>query len=196
VKMKEEIFPTEDELRELFGPSREETKQEALKELESFDPSGVTLTNIEEFIRQANGYGTKSGYLAIGKLSKCDKSLVYETLTRTLKSDDLEMRCRAATALCLLDRENCILLIPLLQDLEDGVRWHICGLLHDFGNDKTIIPLTHIAKTDKAVGVRVQATSALGRIGGKNIMPTLEWIRDNDHEFDIHRWSPSSRKSD
>lgn len=96
-----------------------------------------------------------------------------------------EFRCQAALAIFYIaPLDGLDLLVELLDDTEIVVRWYVCGLLHDIGDQRAIEPLIHLMKTDPDPQVRNTAAYALGGIGDARAIPALIETMESDHEFD------------
>ena len=83
-------------------------------------------------------------------------------------------------------------ILPLLDDPEVVVRWNTCGLLHDVGDYRAVVPLVEKMKTDPDAQVRGTAAYALGGIGEASAIPALIESLEKDHEYDQLGHSPSS----
>lgn len=102
------------------------------------------------------------------------------------------IRCDAAAAALFVDRKQGVdVILPLLQDKLDYVRYHACGLLHDFGDEQAIGPLIQCMKSDPSPQVRGIAAYALGGIGNNKATPALKETAKNDHEVDQVGYTPS-----
>jgi HEAT repeat protein len=111
-------------------------------------------------------------------------------LSKLLADADGEYRCEAALLILSLGSEGIPLVLPLLRDSQDWVRWNVAGYLGDFG-ETVIEPLIEVLKTDADPGVRGQAASALGRVGSPQSIPPLLEALDHDNETDSLGYSPS-----
>ena len=81
---------------------------------------------------------------------------------------DTELRCRAAEALVRIDVDKGTkLIIPHLESPDSTLRWTICGLLSNYGNEQAIAPLVNVLQKDLEADVRMLAAFALGKIGGE-----------------------------
>lgn len=110
---------------------------------------------------------------------------VVPLLAAGLADPDLEVRCRAILALLFLDTGRGIdLVLPMLRDPEDTVRWQACGCLHDFGDERAVGPLIAVLAGDPDPQVRGTAAYALGGIGSPAAIPALLAAMDTDHEWD------------
>jgi hypothetical protein len=108
-----------------------------------------------------------------------------------LQDTDGEVRCAAADVVLELGG-GLPAVLPLLDDTEDWVRWHVTGLLARYGDDSVVEPLIAKLRSDSDPGVRGQAAYALGHIGCPAAIPHLLESLDHDHEDDSQGHSPSS----
>jgi HEAT repeat protein len=100
---------------------------------------------------------------AVGELRAAGLKRLLPALTDFLRDPDLETRYLACTAAMLTDEPQGVeLVLPLLNDPEPTVRWHVCGLMHDLGDERAIGPLTDRMKNDPDPQVRGDAAYALG----------------------------------
>lgn len=114
-------------------------------------------------------------------------------LAAKLADPDMEIRCAAILPLLFLDAGRTIdLVLSMLNDPEVTVRWHACGCLHDFGDERAVGPLISVLAGDPDPQVRGTAAYALGGIGNPAAIPTLLKALDTDHEFDELGHSTSS----
>ena len=117
---------------------------------------------------------------------------VVPLLAAKLADPDPDVRCRATTALLFVDAGRTLeLVLPLLRDPDDVVRWHACGCLHDFGDDRAVGPLAAVLARDPDPQVRGTAAYALGGIGSPAAIPALLRALGDD-ERDLHGHSASS----
>ena len=118
---------------------------------------------------------------------------VVPLLAAKLADPDMEVRCRAILALLFLDAGRAIdLVLPMLNDPEDAVRWHACGCLHDFGDERAVGPLVMVLAVDPDPQVRGTAAYALGGVGSPAAIPALLEALDSDYEPDDLGHSASS----
>src|SRR5262249_26693131 len=82
--------------------------------------------------------------------------------------------------------------LPLLDDPDVAVRWNACGCLHDFGDERAIVPLIRVLQGDPDAQVRGSAAYALGGISSPAAIPALLAAMESDHELDMHGHSASS----
>jgi hypothetical protein len=76
-----------------------------------------------------------------------------------LQDTDGEVRCAAADVVLEL-RGGLHAVLPLLDDTEDWVRWHVTGLLARYGDDSVVEPLIAKLRLDPDPAVRGQAAFA------------------------------------
>ena len=112
-------------------------------------------------------------------------------LSEFLTDSDGEYRCEAALLTLLLGSDGIPLVLPLLRDPEQFVRWHVSGHLGDLGDDTAIDPLIEVLKSDSDPQVRGQAVSALGRRRSARAIPSLLAALEKDKEVDALGFTPS-----
>jgi HEAT repeat protein len=118
---------------------------------------------------------------------------VVPLLAAKLADPDVEVRCRAILALLFVDTGRAIdLVLPMLDDPDDTVRWQACGCLHDFGDERAVGPLVTVLVGDPDPQVRGTAAYALGGVGSPAAIPALLEALDSDHEPDSLGHSASS----
>jgi HEAT repeat protein len=117
---------------------------------------------------------------------------VFPLLTDRLGAADLQARCDAITALFFLDARRAVEpVVAMLADPDSTVRWHACGCLHDFGDERAVPALCEVLRRDSDPQVRGTAACALGGIGSPAAIPGLLAALGSDNEYDIHGHSPS-----
>jgi HEAT repeat protein len=122
---------------------------------------------------------------ALGKWERIDKSALRLELNKLLNDDDGDIRCDAATALLeMAAGGNLPQVLPLLSDGDKDVRWHICGLLMDFGDSRAEDSLANLLLHDPIADVRFIAASALGKCGTEASIAALESASSNDSGVD------------
>jgi hypothetical protein len=112
-------------------------------------------------------------------------------LAGKLQGTDGEVRCVAADVVLELGG-GLPGVLPLLDDRQEWVRWHVIGLLARYGDDSVVDLLIAKLRSDLDPGVRGQAAYALGHIGCPAAIPQLLEALDHDHEDDSQGHSPSS----
>jgi HEAT repeat protein len=112
-------------------------------------------------------------------------------LAGKLRDADGEVRCVAADVVLELGG-GIPAVLPLQDDTEDWVRWHVTGLLARSGDDSAVEPLIAKLRSDTDPGVRGQAAYALGHVGCPAAIPHFLHALDHDHEYDSQGHSPSS----
>lgn len=114
-------------------------------------------------------------------------------LIAKLSDADPEVRCQAAEeAMSAGPTAYPESVLRLLTDSVGWVRYHVCGLLHNFGDRRAIVPLIERLRADLDPGVRGIAAYALGGIGCPSAIPALIESFDHDHEVDELGHTPSS----
>lgn len=130
---------------------------------------------------------------AVAEMRAAGRDAVFPLLIPLLNDDDLEVRCAAYEAVLWVDPERGVpLVLPLLGDPGEVVRWCVCGCLGQFGDDRAVAPLVAVLRSDGDAQVRGTAALALGRLGGPAVIAVLLAAMANDHEEDIHGHTPSS----
>ncbi len=105
---------------------------------------------------------------------------------------DIDIRCQASRAMLFIDAQKGIdLLLPFFNDPDTTFRWDLCGLMHEFGDDRVIDSLIDRMKNDLDPQIRGTAAYALGGVGNLEVIPVLLNTFNNDHEFDELGYSPS-----
>ncbi len=118
---------------------------------------------------------------AIGELEQLERPLALEMLQSLLLDPDGNVRADAALGLLLIDPGvGVAMVLPLLADPEVFVRWYVCGLFHDFGDQRAAEQLTKVILADPDPGVRHTACYALEEIGDSQALPALRWVQEND----------------
>jgi HEAT repeat protein len=118
---------------------------------------------------------------------------MFPLLVPVLIGPDSEARCAACEAVLRIDAPRAIeLVLPLLNDPDITVRWQACGCLHDFGDERAIVPLIQVLQSDPDPQVRNTAAYALGGIGTPAAIPALLAAVESDHELDELGYSTSS----
>jgi HEAT repeat protein len=101
-----------------------------------------------------------------------------ENLAVDLRSKDPAHRIRARSALVKIGKPAVPLLINLLSDPVDHVRWEACkalGLIPDPSSAPALVN----ALRDKSVEIQWLAAEALIAIGGRSVVPLLESLEEN-----------------
>jgi HEAT repeat protein len=118
-------------------------------------------------------------------LEGLDRAAVIRELGSLLHGRDAELRCDAAEALLRIDSNRTIdLVLPLLTDSMSTVRWNMCGLLHDFGDQRSIPFLVQVLLNDPEADVRLMAAHALGEIGDRSTLSALRQVAASDDGTD------------
>ncbi|WP_165228338.1 HEAT repeat domain-containing protein [Aquisphaera insulae] len=130
---------------------------------------------------------------ALDEMRAADGSAVFDRLRERLAADDPEARCAVITALVLLDARRAVEPVAaMLSDPDATVRWHACGCLHDFGDDRAVPALCTVMRDDPDPQVRGTAAYALGGIASPAAIPDLLAVLGSDNEYDELGHSPSS----
>ncbi len=108
------------------------------------------------------------------------------------RNGDINIRCQSSRALLNIDKNKGIeLLLPFFNDSDSTFRWDICGLMHEFGDERVIEALINRMKNDPDPQIRGTAAYALGGIGIPDTIPALQETVNNDFESDNLGYSPS-----
>ena len=96
-----------------------------------------------------------------------------------------EDRCDAAWVLLDLNSQAYLdILLQLLKDSSETVRWFLCGALRNVNDDRCIAPLLDIILYDPSAGVRYLACETIMVIGDYRAIPTLTIVSENDNGQD------------
>lgn len=122
---------------------------------------------------------------ALQQLREIERPLLLAMLTEMLSDPDSEIRDGVAEALLRIEPGAGIpRVLSLTKDPQSHVRWYVCGLLHDFGDERAIEPLIELIRTDPDSDVRYIACYALGEIGDMRALAPLQWVQQNDQGMD------------
>jgi len=107
-------------------------------------------------------------------------------LLELLKDPSSEIRYKAAYALCILDNLKYLPdILQLLRDAHSDVRWGICDLMHDYGDERAIESLLKIILYDPEGDIRYMACYALSKIGNEQVIPILQQVIEIDKGADF-----------
>lgn len=122
-----------------------------------------------------------------------DPDIVRETLDELVQSEtDGEMLVYVAEIIVASDsKDGAIRILPLLDNEESHLRRHICGLLSNCRDLRTMQPLIAILQSDSSADVRVLAAFALGKIRDSRALPALRLVQSQDFETDFEGTSVS-----
>ncbi|MBI3942560.1 MAG: HEAT repeat domain-containing protein [Chloroflexi bacterium] len=147
----------------------------------------MTSDQILELLTGLHAPDNQAREKTVVRLKAMDKSQSFSVLISLLSHQDGNVRCDAATAMQLIDeRQGVDAILSLMIDKSHYVRWHICGLMHDFGDERAIEPLIERIKTDSDPQVRGTAAYALGGVGNPKAISALQETARDDHEVDKH----------
>ena len=136
--------------------------------------------------------GPEAANRAIQEMRAFGPHRLIPLLIGMLANSDAEVRCNAAQAILWIDDKQGIHhLLPLFRDADSVVRWHVCGLMHDFGDERAVTFLMDCMKNDPDPQVRGTAAYALGAIGSLRAIPALTETLGNDHNVDRLGFTPS-----
>lgn len=134
------------------------------------------LTQLNVF----SDFGIENAY---SELRSMDEDHLFNILAELILRDEKVWMSAARAALQINTRRGIPLVLPLLYDLNSGVRHYVCGLLSKYGDARAIEPLIE-RLTDPDPDVRHVATFALGEIGDSEVIPELEMVQRTDSDRD------------
>jgi HEAT repeat protein len=103
-----------------------------------------------------------------------ERRSIISILTSCLADIDDQIRADAAEVLLDLDAYHTLpSIMPLLDDPNPALRWHICGLLSTFADARVVLPLTKILLEDPVGDVRFMAALSLRESGDARALPAL-----------------------
>lgn len=149
------------------------------------------LNFLRWFVVFANGNRDERRH-AVAQMRAVGVDVMFPHAVARLTHADWQIRHDAATLVLKLDASRGVeLVLPLLHDRDETVRWHVCGCLHDFGDERAVGPIAAVLESDPDPQMRTQAAYALGGIASPAAIPALLRALDTDHEEDIKGYSPS-----
>jgi len=129
----------------------------------------------------------------VAEMCAAGSDRLFPMLVPKLTGPDAETRCAACEAVLRIDAPRAIeLVLPLLDDPEVIVRWQSCGCLHDFGDERAVVPLIRVLQGDPDAQIRGTAAYALGGVGSPAAIPALLTAMESDQELDELGHSASS----
>lgn len=118
---------------------------------------------------------------AVEGLRAFDREAFLTTVRDLLQTDDLRLWKKAAYAVAKIQPETATgLLLPYLSDSDPEKRYHIAGLLGDYGTLEAVELLMQILKNDPDADVRHLTAHSLGKLGDKRAVALLQWVKEND----------------
>ena len=155
-------------------------QEQILKWLQVFGGSGrIVEDSLDHVLNELRAIGTD-------KLFPFLMSLINDS------NNDINVRCQSSRALLNIDKTKGIeLLLPFFKDSDSTFRCDICGLMHEFGDERVIEALIDRLKNDPDPKIRGTAAYALGGIGMQSSITALQETMANDFEFDNLGYSPS-----
>lgn len=122
---------------------------------------------------------------AIALLAGIERKRIVEVLVTLLEADDGQTRGDAAEALMKIEGAKAQKVVAKLLHADDApLRWHVVGLLFDYGNADGAHELVRVLKEDESADVRYFAACALGRIGDDTALESLEATSREDDGAD------------
>lgn len=76
-------------------------------------------------------------------------------------------------------------IMPLLKDEVADVRWHVCGLVGQYGDEDAVDALCELLLHDESGDVRLLAAHGLGTIGSPRALPVLRRAFNQDQGVDF-----------
>jgi HEAT repeat protein len=107
-------------------------------------------------------------------------------LTADLRSNDGTVRREARQALVFIGKPAVDLLIPLLKDSDDDVRWEVVKALAEIADPRAASDLVGLLM-DHNFGVRWLAVEALIPMGGDALKPLLEKLTEHPESSWLRR---------
>jgi HEAT repeat protein len=121
----------------------------------------------------------------LNEIRSLDREKMIGVLNDFLFDSDLYLQSYAINVVRVLDKQRSIdLLLPLLDTANAGVRWYICDLLSDDGDERAVEPLIKVLRDDPDGGVRLMAAAALRHIGDARAIPALRYSIEHDSGAD------------
>ena len=128
---------------------------------------------------------------AVVEMRAAGADALFPFLVPMLAGDN-EARCEACEAILRADPVRGLeLVLPLLNDLDDGVRYFACECLAEFGGEVAVPALLSVLRSHTDPSLRCTAAMGLGKQGGPEVIPALLAAMASDHEFDELGHSPS-----
>lgn len=117
---------------------------------------------------------------------------VLPVLAELFSDPDIDIRANSLTAILMIDNKLGLnFVLPHLNDPDVHIRYHICGLMNEFGDERAVDPLLDILKNDLDPDIRGRAAYGLGGIGDVNAIAALAHTEKIDHEPDSQDYVPS-----
>jgi HEAT repeat protein len=155
------------------------------------------LQHVTQLLGALHAFHTTDRDRAIEALCTLGIDPAFAALSALLATADTNLRGDAAEAAVRIDSQRGIgLILPLLHDPDPTIRWNICGLLHDFGDERAIEPLMHTLRHDPDSQVRLTAAYALEALGDVRALPALRWAQAHDHGIDYEGRTVSESATD
>jgi HEAT repeat protein len=143
------------------------------------------LATIAQLLTAWKTQGRQPEDPALHALQAIDRSQLLLHLQMLLIGEDLDLLDTTTWVLVTLEPYRAVdLLIPLLQSPQAALRWHICGFLGQYGDERSVLPLLHILCEDPDSDVRYTAATALEKSGDRRALPALLYVKDTDNGAD------------
>jgi HEAT repeat protein len=118
----------------------------------------------------------------IDSIKALDRKATLEILKALLSYRDGRIRFDAADVLLHIDAPRTLeMVLPLLEDPSAEVRYNITYCLAFYPDHRAIQPLIKTVLNDLDPDVRFNAVGALMKIGSREALVTLEWVKLHDH---------------
>ncbi len=122
---------------------------------------------------------------AFESLEKIGLEAVIAVAQKMLTHSEAELRCQGAEMLLLHTPDSGLpAVILLLQDTHSGVRSFVCGLIHDFGDERAANPIIDLLLREQDGTVRHHAAYALGAVGTADKIPVITEIAEKETAVD------------
>jgi HEAT repeat protein len=148
-------------------------------------PSDLTKEQLIKLLEETCASDPNVKNTAYESIRRSNRKNVISVLDQLLDERDTNLSCQAAKILVDLDPLVGVrLVLPHLNSPDSTLRWVICGLLSNHGNKEAVLPLVNVLKNDSEADVRMLAAFALGKIGDRRAIPTLQWAQQHDYGID------------
>lgn len=151
---------------------------------------------VKGLLEKVNPVNKEERSAALARLRSFDSQRLREVLIGIMLTDD-EIRYKAAEVLFRLQpKESVEFVASRLQETPSDLRWYLCGLLADFGDERAVPPLVKVLMQDTDADIRLNAAFALGKIGDARALPALRETLQNDKGTDYEGRTVSETAAD